>query len=143
MSNVTQTCIHLIISWHVQHCCLIKTIGSSDTSKTTKTSFSNFSRWRRCCLYSLWFNIQQSTTCTRKHTPNPLHIYTRTKSDFTSFFFNPQLNYEWYLKHNGSVFQSPFECAQFISLIKSSMHRKCIWELNVLLSNSNHLNCCT
>lgn len=58
---------NLIISWHVQRGCLIKTIGSSDTSKTTKTSFRIFSRRFTCCLYSLWFNIQHSTTCTSKH----------------------------------------------------------------------------
>lgn len=57
----------LIISWHVLQCCLIKTIGSSDTSKTTKTSFSIFSRRFACCLYSLWFNIQRGSTCTHKH----------------------------------------------------------------------------
>lgn len=33
----------LIISWHMLQCCLIKTIGSSDTLKTTQTSFSIFS----------------------------------------------------------------------------------------------------
>lgn len=57
----------LIISWHVLQRCLIKTIGSSDTSKTTKTSFSIFSRRLACCLYSLWFNIQRGTTCAHKH----------------------------------------------------------------------------
>lgn len=33
----------LIISWHMQQCCLIKTIGSSDILKTTQTSLSMFS----------------------------------------------------------------------------------------------------
>lgn len=78
---------NLIISWHMQQCCLIKTIGSSDTSKTTKTSFSIFSRWFSCCLYSLWFNIQQSTTCTRKHTKSSAHSCTHTETDFTRFPF--------------------------------------------------------
>lgn len=68
ISAVILTCITLSFPGMYSNAASLKTIGSSDTSKTTKTSFSIFSRRFSCCLYSLWFNIQQSTTCTRKHT---------------------------------------------------------------------------
>lgn len=73
---------NLIISWHVQQHCLIKTIGSSDTSKTTQTSFSIFSRQFSCNLYSFCGLIfsQQRTMCTRKHAKTSAHKHTHAES---------------------------------------------------------------
>lgn len=72
----------------MQRGCLIKTSGSSDTSKTTQTSFRIFSRRFTCCLYSLWFNIQQSTTCTSKHLCTFLALIVTAACPTMHFTFN-------------------------------------------------------
>lgn len=76
---------NLIISCHMQQCCLIKTIGSADTSKTTQTSFSIFSRQFSCCLQSVCGLIFSKAPRAHVNTPNPLHIYTHRERDFIWF----------------------------------------------------------
>lgn len=83
-----------------------------------------------CCLFRLWFNIQQSATCTRKHSRAVAHRHTQTHSQWIHLVsLNQRLFFFIF-----SVFLFLFKLSLIISGICSTMEVYCSQCLNVLAS---------